>query len=131
MALLDYAMADNGLADLEGVPLLFTEDLSSTQAFSATKLTVFVPEEEEDYQLLPQAPQRLLSKQIRALRPRVWQNLQRMASADAKPGLFHAALRCFKPFKLLGATVLTCFNSRRFDHSVQEKRPFSALVESL
>ena len=86
VALLDYAMGDNALADLEGVPLLFTEDLRSTQAFSCSKPTVFVVEEDEDYQLLPQAPHRLLSKQIRALRPQVWQNLQRMASADAKAG---------------------------------------------
>ncbi|CAK9107303.1 Sacsin (DnaJ homolog subfamily C member 29) (DNAJC29) [Durusdinium trenchii] len=79
-------MADNNLVDLQGVPLLFTEDLKmGTLPFSAKMSTLFVPEEDEEYQLLPQAPRRLLSKKIRASRPWVWQSLQRMASSEAEP----------------------------------------------
>lgn len=87
VAFLDFVLADNDFGDLEGVPLLFTEDMTAgTQPFTLSGTSMlFVPEDEEEYQLLPQAPRRLLSKRIRNSRPWVWQNLQRMASSEVQP----------------------------------------------
>jgi len=88
-ALLDYAIADGDFADLEGVPLLISEDAAvGTVSFSSAPNTagVFVPEDDDEYQLLPQAPRRVLSKKVRALRPWVWQHLRQIASGDAPPG---------------------------------------------
>ncbi|CAE8605766.1 unnamed protein product, partial [Polarella glacialis] len=87
VSLLEFALSDGDHADLEGVPLLISEDLSAgTFAFEAASekgaATLFVPEDEEEYHLLPQAPGRLISRQIRQLRPLVWQQLRHMATAS-------------------------------------------------
>ena len=50
--LLEFVLSDGDISDLEGVPLLVTENLSAgTSAFTcgAGKPTIFVPEDENEY----------------------------------------------------------------------------------
>eukprot|EP00929_Paragymnodinium_shiwhaense_P112869 TRINITY_DN8112_c0_g3_i1.p1 TRINITY_DN8112_c0_g3~~TRINITY_DN8112_c0_g3_i1.p1 ORF type:complete len:4071 (+),score=984.48 TRINITY_DN8112_c0_g3_i1:367-12213(+) len=88
-AMLDFALSDNDYADLEGVPLLVTCDLSEgTLAFSSENkaASIFVPEDDEEYLLLPHAPHRAVAKGLRVQRSRVWQHLRHIASDESGSG---------------------------------------------
>ncbi|CAK0875091.1 unnamed protein product [Prorocentrum cordatum] len=85
-ALLEFALVDGNTADLEGVPLLVTESLATgTVAFRSSPgaATVFVPEDEEEYDLLPHAPHRVISRELRKGHPWVWQHLRHLVTSSS------------------------------------------------